>query len=161
MIGDDRLAFVMLEKDGTELMFQTLENLKERHRKVASRVGSNKAMLYLEVEDPSAILGALDGLEALVPLYTTFSGAEEISIVEPGGQSIIFGQPKAGDSSIGPSAGTAGLNDRLLARAARCGSAGLRPPRGDVEWRMRSAESQLCDLRVPRRGTFNDGTSWA
>jgi uncharacterized glyoxalase superfamily protein PhnB len=84
----DALGFVILAKDGLELMYQS-------HASVEKDLGTRipvGGLLYIEVEDLAPILTALAGAEVVVPERTTFYGAREIFVREPGGHVVAFSQ---------------------------------------------------------------------
>ena len=84
----DRLGFVILAKDGVELMYQSHASVK-KDLGVDVPVGG---VLYLEVEDLAPILTAVAGAEVVVAERTTFYGAREIFVREPGGHVVAFSQ---------------------------------------------------------------------
>ena len=95
---DDRLGFVILARDGVELMYQTIHSIAADLPAVAEglRPGSGVS-LFIEVADVGAVERALDGLELVVPRRTTFYGMDEVGVREPGGSIVIFAQKAEGD----------------------------------------------------------------
>ncbi len=87
----DRLGFVILAKDGTELMMQTRASVAEDLPAIAD-TPMKGTFLFLEVASADAIERALAGLEHLVPRRKTFYGADEIVVREPGGNIVIFAE---------------------------------------------------------------------
>ena len=92
----DRLGFVILAKDGVEVMYQTVESVKHDAPSVlekgrAPRAGS--VGLFIEVSDVSAVEQAVSGLEQVVPRRQTFYGMDEVGVREPGGHVVMFAQP--------------------------------------------------------------------
>ena len=87
---EDALGFVILEKDGREVMLQTVSSMKADVPAVAPRAGGS--ILFLEIEDLSAIEAVVGDYELLVPRRKTFYGAEEIFVREPGGNVVGFAQ---------------------------------------------------------------------
>jgi hypothetical protein len=88
---DGRLGFVILVRDGVEIMYQTRKSVAGDVAPLAnSPMGGT--MLYLEVDDLAAIEQALKGMNFVVPRRTTFYGAQEIIVREPGGNSVAFAQ---------------------------------------------------------------------
>lgn len=87
----DALGFVILEKDGIEVMYQSRASVRKDIPAMANSPagGTN---LYIDVADVSAIEKAVKGLELVVPRRKTFYGADEIGVREPGGNAVIFGQ---------------------------------------------------------------------
>jgi uncharacterized glyoxalase superfamily protein PhnB len=87
---EDSLGFAILEKDGQEVMLQTLASMNADVPAVAPRAGGS--ILFLEIEDLSAIESVVGDYELLVPRRKTFYGAEEIFVREPGGNVVGFAQ---------------------------------------------------------------------
>ena len=87
----DRLGFVILEKDGIEVMYQSRESVRKDIPGLAD-VPAGGTSLYIDVADIAAIERAVKGLEIVVPRRKTFYGADEIGVREPGGNAVIFGQ---------------------------------------------------------------------
>jgi uncharacterized glyoxalase superfamily protein PhnB len=87
----DRLGFVILSKDGVELMYQSRESVRKDIPALA-QVPAGGANLYIEVDDVAAVERALKGAEIVVPRRQTFYGADEIGVREPGGNAVIFAQ---------------------------------------------------------------------
>jgi uncharacterized glyoxalase superfamily protein PhnB len=84
----DRLGFVMLQKDGAELMLQTHESAAKDAPELTGKAQSS--IIYVEVEDFPALLGQVKGLEVLLPVRDTFYGMREIAVREPGGNAVCF-----------------------------------------------------------------------
>ena len=91
----DRLGFVILVKDGVEVMYQTWASIEHDVPGVAARERGHSTALFVEVSDVGAVERAMQGVEVVVPRRTTFYGMDEIGVREPGGHSIIFAQPTA------------------------------------------------------------------
>ena len=94
----DRLGFVILAKDGVEVMYQTVASVQHDAPSVLgghSGVGRPSAALFMEVSDVSAIEQAVGGLEHVVPRRTTFYGTDEVGVREPAGHVVIFAQQVA------------------------------------------------------------------
>jgi len=87
----DRLGFVILARDGIEVMYQSRESVRKDIPPLADAPagGTN---LYIEVTDVAAVERAVKGLEIVVPRRKTFYGADEIGVREPGGNAVIFSQ---------------------------------------------------------------------
>jgi len=86
-----RLGFVILAKDGIEVMYQSRDSVRKDIPALAD-VPAGGANLYVEVADVAAVERAVKGLEIVVPRRKTFYGADEIGVREPGGNAVIFGQ---------------------------------------------------------------------
>lgn len=92
----DKLGFVILAKDGVEVMYQTVESVKHDAPTVLEngrtpRPGS--VGLFIEVSDVAAVEQAVSGLEQVVPRRQTFYGMDEVGVREPGGHVVMFAQP--------------------------------------------------------------------
>lgn len=91
----DALGFIILEKDGLEVMYQSRASVEADVAAVAkSPMGGT--MLFLEVSDLEAVIAALGKAPVIVPRRKTFYGMDEIGVREPGGNAIVFAQPVAG-----------------------------------------------------------------
>ncbi len=85
----DALGFVILEKDGLEVMYQTRTSVENDVPALAD-TPMGGAFLFIEVDDVDAVEAALEGVEVVVPRRTTFYGADEIFFREPGGNVVGF-----------------------------------------------------------------------
>ena len=89
----DALGFVILAKDGVEIMYQSRASVAEDMPSLAE--GPHRTVLYIEVEDLDAVERAMQGVEIVTPRRTTFYGMMEIGVREPGGNVVVFAQPGA------------------------------------------------------------------
>ena len=89
---EDRIGFVILEKDGVELMYQTEASVKADIETVKGDVGGRSASLYMEVTDLGAVEKALAGYPVAMARRTTFYGMHEFGVREPGGHWVTFAQ---------------------------------------------------------------------
>ncbi|MGH7497464.1 MAG: VOC family protein [Gemmatimonadales bacterium] len=87
----DRLGFVILVADGIEVMYQSRASVRNDIPALAATPAGTT--LYIEVGDIAAVERAMKGVEVVVPRRTTFYGADEIGVREPGGNVILFAQP--------------------------------------------------------------------
>ncbi|HEX6617612.1 MAG TPA: hypothetical protein VF046_15010 [Gemmatimonadales bacterium] len=86
-----RLGFVILAKDGVEVMYQSRDSVRNDVPALAdSPAGSS---LYIEVSDIESVERAVQGIDIVVPRRQTFYGADEIGVREPGGNVVMFAQP--------------------------------------------------------------------
>jgi uncharacterized glyoxalase superfamily protein PhnB len=90
----DRLGFVILQKDGIEVMYQSRESVRKDIPALADAPAGGTS-LYIDVADVAAVERAVKGAEVVVPRRKTFYGADEIGVREPGGNAVIFGQHAA------------------------------------------------------------------
>jgi hypothetical protein len=85
----DALGFVILSKDGAELMYQTWASVeKDLGPRPRSTVAS--AALFVEVPDIAEIERRIDGLPIALPRRRTFYGMEEVGVAEAGGHLVAF-----------------------------------------------------------------------
>jgi hypothetical protein len=88
----DKLGFVMLEKDGVELMYQTWASVEKDLGRKSPRPTTTTVGLFLEVTDLDAIEKQIKGLPLSLPRRTTFYGMDEIGVTEAGGHMVVFAQ---------------------------------------------------------------------
>jgi hypothetical protein len=87
------LGFVILVKDGVELMYQTWASAAADTGGPALRKASGASTaLFIEVSDLDDIEGKLKGLAIALPRRRTFYGMDEIGVTEAGGHLVIFAQ---------------------------------------------------------------------
>jgi hypothetical protein len=88
----DHLGFVILEKNGLEVMYQTRASVAEDIPALA-KTPIGGTMLFLEVLDLNAVIEAIGDAPEVFPRRKTFYGMEEIGVREPGGNAITFAMP--------------------------------------------------------------------
>jgi hypothetical protein len=96
----DALGFVILVKDGVELMYQTRASVAD-DAPASLPTGEptrDATALFIEVDDLEAIADAVAGLDLAVPRRRTFYGMDELGVREPGGRVVMFAQPVAADA---------------------------------------------------------------
>jgi uncharacterized glyoxalase superfamily protein PhnB len=87
----DRLGFVILVRDGAELMLQTIASVRKDEPKFApDGIGTKATVLFIEVEDFTAAKAQLNGYPILMAERVTFYGMREIGVSEPNGHTVIF-----------------------------------------------------------------------
>ena len=84
---ENALGFVLLAKDGVEVMYQSLASVRAD---VPGAAQTSKASFYLEVSALEPVLEALAGAEVVLPRRKAFYGADEVFVREPGGNVIGF-----------------------------------------------------------------------
>jgi len=94
----DKLGFVILQKDGCEVMMQTRQSVRKDAGPAADAVLELGASLYIEVDDFAATAKSVAGSEVLVPERTTFYGMREIFIRKPGRHVVRFAAQAEGTS---------------------------------------------------------------
>src|SRR5260370_14244706 len=70
----DKLGFVLLQKEGTEVMLQSRESVRKDVGGAAGPVLEMGSSLYIEVEDFADALQRVKGAGVLVPERVTFYG---------------------------------------------------------------------------------------
>ncbi len=89
---DERLGFLILQKDGVEVMYQTRDSVQADAPALAERMPMEGSFLFIEVDDLDAVERALEGVERVVPRRKTPYGADEIFVREPAGNLVGFAQ---------------------------------------------------------------------
>ncbi|HLL81021.1 MAG TPA: VOC family protein [Longimicrobium sp.] len=89
---EDHLGFLILQKDGVEVMYQTRDSVLADAPAVAEGLTMAGSMLFFEVDDIDAVERALQGVEQVVPRRKTFYGADELFVREPAGNLVGFAQ---------------------------------------------------------------------
>ena len=85
----DRLGFVILVRDGVEIMYQTVESVRADIEALAS-APTGTSFLFIEVQDLDAIEKALSGVPPVVPRRQTFYGSDELIVLDPAGNAVTF-----------------------------------------------------------------------
>ncbi|HXE75647.1 MAG TPA: VOC family protein [Candidatus Xenobia bacterium] len=86
----DALGFVILVRDGVEVMLQSRASIA---RDVPALAGEpSRSFLFVEVAQLSPIVEALKGAEIVIPVRKTFYGATEIGVRDPAGNVITFAE---------------------------------------------------------------------
>jgi uncharacterized glyoxalase superfamily protein PhnB len=88
----NKLAFVMLQKGTTEVMYQTFASVEKDNAQLAKDMRKGPTFLYVEVDDLDAVIAALKGVPVVMPVRTTFYGAKEIGVKDPAGHFVTFAQ---------------------------------------------------------------------
>ncbi len=86
----NKLGFVILQKDGVEVMYQTFASVEKDMRALSPEVRKGPSFLYVEVEKLDPILSAMKGAEVVMPVRDTFYGMKEIGVRDPAGHYITF-----------------------------------------------------------------------
>jgi hypothetical protein len=88
----DRLGFVILERDGVELMYQSRESVAHDEPKImAGGVALGASGVFIEVESLDE-LRFPEGTEVIVTRRTTPYGATETIVRDGAGNAIVFAQ---------------------------------------------------------------------
>lgn len=91
----NKIAFVILEKNGLELMYQSFASAEKDNAATGAAARKGPSFLYIEVADIDAALMAVKGAEIVMPMRTTFYHAREFGIKDPVGHYLIFAQQGA------------------------------------------------------------------
>jgi catechol 2,3-dioxygenase-like lactoylglutathione lyase family enzyme len=87
----DALGFVILARDGVEIMYQTRASVaKDVPPLVDTPMGGS--FLFIEVADLDAVEKRLEDVEPIIPRRKTFYGADEIFVREPAGNVVVFAE---------------------------------------------------------------------
>jgi len=89
---DDQLGFVILAKDGAELMYQTWKSVEKDIGSKPRRPQGTSVGIFIEVSDIDDIEKRIEGLPIALPRRKTFYGMEEIGVTEAGGHMVVFAQ---------------------------------------------------------------------
>ena len=87
-----KLGFVALQKDGTEVMYQTYGSLGDDMPQIAEAAKRGPTFLYIEVDNFDTILAALKKFKISQPERTAFYGMREIGFQDPAGHYLTFAQ---------------------------------------------------------------------
>jgi uncharacterized glyoxalase superfamily protein PhnB len=87
---EGRLGFVLLARDGHEVMLQTRASIAADVPAVAAPHPA--CAVYCDVDSLEAAIAATQGAEVLIPRRTTFYGAEEIWVRDPTGAIVGFAE---------------------------------------------------------------------
>jgi uncharacterized glyoxalase superfamily protein PhnB len=89
------LGFVILAKDGVEIMYQSRASVEKDIPALAKGAATaSPAMgLFIEVGNIDEVERALGGIEHVIPRRRTFYGMDEVVVRDPGGYVVVFAQP--------------------------------------------------------------------
>jgi uncharacterized glyoxalase superfamily protein PhnB len=91
----NKLAFAMVQKGNLELMYQSFDSVKTDDPNRVDVMRKGPTFLYVEVASIDDTIAALKGAPVVMPLRTTFYGAKEIGVKDPGNHIITFAQVAA------------------------------------------------------------------
>jgi len=87
----DRIGFVILEREGVELMLQTITSVRQDVPAFApAGDGAKGCGIFIEVDDFEDVLRRLKGYPIALPERVTFYGMREIGVSEPSGHTVMF-----------------------------------------------------------------------
>lgn len=85
----DKLGFIILEKAGLEIMYQTRASVADDIAALAN-TPMKGVHLFIEVMDLDAVIDGLGNAPVIFPRRKTFYGMDEIGVREPGGNAVTF-----------------------------------------------------------------------
>jgi hypothetical protein len=88
----DGLGFVILEKDGLEVMLQTRGSVEEDIPALKSYVQGKAVTQFVEVDSLEDVLKQLSGYDLLTPVRTAFYGMREAIVADPAGYVFVFAE---------------------------------------------------------------------
>ena len=88
-----KLGFVILVRNGVELMLQTVASVRKDVPTLAAKDERHHSSLFLEVDDFADTATRLDGYPLALSERVTFYGMREIGVFDPDGNVIIFAAP--------------------------------------------------------------------
>ena len=88
----DRLGFVILQKGDVEIMYQSLASAAKDDSSAAAEINGGRTFLYVEVDQLNGVMAAMKGVKIVLPERTTFYGAREFGVKDPGGHVIVFAE---------------------------------------------------------------------
>jgi len=91
-LGAGKLGFVILVKDGVEVMYQSRASIAKDFPALAQGDFRSNTTLFIEVQGLDEIIAKLKGVEVVVPERKTFYGSREIGGREPGGSLVVFAE---------------------------------------------------------------------
>jgi uncharacterized glyoxalase superfamily protein PhnB len=86
-----QLGFVILERDGIQIMYQSVASVAADVPPLA-KSPQRGTFMFVEVDDLNAIEKALAGVKPVVPRRKTFYGSQELIVREPAGNVVTFAQ---------------------------------------------------------------------
>jgi uncharacterized glyoxalase superfamily protein PhnB len=89
----DALGFVILNHGPVEVMYQTRASAAKDVPAMAN-FGSS-SILYIHVSNIDEVIAAVPDAPVLIPKRTTFYGATEYTVREPGGSAVSFSEVSA------------------------------------------------------------------
>ncbi len=86
----DRLGFVILARENSEIMLQTAESVRKDTGEFMPNLRPGGVGLFIEVSDFNVMLKNLEGYPIALGYRTTTYGMREVGVHAPGGHPIIF-----------------------------------------------------------------------
>jgi uncharacterized glyoxalase superfamily protein PhnB len=89
---DGKLVFAIVKKGEFEVMYQTHASVQDVDAKLRDDLRTGKSFLYLDVVSLEDALAAMKGVTLEIPAHSTFYGAKEFGVRDPGGHLIVFAE---------------------------------------------------------------------
>ncbi len=87
---EGKLGFIILTSGAVEIMYQSRASVAADVPALAEK--AYRAALFIEVDSLDAVIANLADAPVVFERRTTFYGADEIGVIEPGGSPITFAQ---------------------------------------------------------------------
>lgn len=117
----ERLGFVILSRDGVEVMLQTHESVAADVAALHDPTARMSAGLYMETDDLDRCAELLAGIPPVVPRRFTFYGAEELGVRAPSYHPVVFARiprpPAEAAEKAAPRSKPASRTKRLAPKA--------------------------------------------
>ena len=88
----NKLGFVILEKDGVEVMYQSYASVDKDMPGIGADVRKGPTFLYVQVDSLENVKAAVKRAEVYMPERKTFYGSTEIGVKDAAGHFITFAQ---------------------------------------------------------------------
>ncbi len=88
----NKLGFVILEKDGVEVMYESYATVDKDMPAIAADVRKGPTFLYVQVDNLEEVKSAVKRADVYMPERKTFYGSTEIGVKDPAGHFITFAQ---------------------------------------------------------------------
>ncbi|HUI57307.1 MAG TPA: VOC family protein [Bryobacteraceae bacterium] len=88
----DKIGFAMMQKGSAEIMYQSFASVHQDNPNADAVARKGPTFLYVEVDNLAETIAAIKGAEVVMAERTTFYGAREIGVKEPGGHYVTFAQ---------------------------------------------------------------------
>jgi len=88
---EDKIGFAILEREGAELMLQSIASVRKDVAAFAPAADGTKGCgIFIEVDDFEDVRQRLKGYPIVLPERVTFYGMREIGVGEPSGHTVLF-----------------------------------------------------------------------
>ena len=88
----ERLGFVILVRDGLEVMLQTRASISDDAPALMQYIGPNTVIQYIDVDSLEEVQEQLKGIPLLMQPRETFYGTREIMLRDPSGFLLVYSQ---------------------------------------------------------------------